>query len=78
MKALFFGRFGDADVLSYGDLPAPALDAQSVLVAPTFVGLNFADIYRRQGNYVLQGEAPWIGGYEGVGHVVAISADVCG
>lgn len=77
MKALFFDRFGDADVLSYGELSAPSLDAQSILVAPTFVGLNFADIYRRQGHYVLQGEAPWIGGYEGVGHIVAIGADVC-
>lgn len=76
MKALFFDKFGDVDVLRYGDLAPPSLDNQSVLVAPTFVGLNFADIYRRQGRYVLQGEAPWVGGYEGVGYVVATGADV--
>ena len=78
MKALFFERFGDADVLTCGDLPDPSPDRRSVLVAPTFVGLNFADIYRRQGNYVLQGAAPWIGGYEGVGRIVAVGADVTG
>jgi NADPH:quinone reductase-like Zn-dependent oxidoreductase len=78
MKALFFDRFGDADVLQYGDLPDPALDAASALVAPTAVGLNFADIYRRRGAYVLDGAAPWIGGYEGAGRIVALGDAVTG
>lgn len=34
------------------------------------IGLNFADIYRRQGDYHLMGEPPYIAGYEGSGVVV--------
>jgi NADPH2:quinone reductase len=33
------------------------------------VGLNFADVYRRNGNYHLSGSAPWVLGYEGAGVV---------
>lgn len=42
------------------------------------IGLNFADIYRRRGDYVLTGVAPHIAGYEGAGDVVAVAADVTG
>lgn len=76
MKALFFERFGGTEVLRYGVLPDPVLDAASVLVETRAVGLNFADIYRRQGLYVLDGGAPWIGGYEGAGRVVAVGPAV--
>jgi NADPH:quinone reductase len=31
--------------------------------------VNFADIYRRRGNYHLEGKPPWILGYEGAGIV---------
>ncbi|MDQ1230970.1 quinone oxidoreductase [Sphingomonas sp. SORGH_AS_0879] len=72
VKALFFDRFGGPEVLRYGALPDQALDADSVLVETSAIGLNFADIYRRQGIYVLDGEAPWIGGYEGAGRIVAV------
>ncbi|MEK9212826.1 quinone oxidoreductase family protein [Sphingomonas sp. 2378] len=76
MKALVFDRFGGADVLRYDILPDMELDATTVLVQTSAVGLNFADIYRRQGVYVLDGEAPWIGGYEGAGRVVTVGRDV--
>lgn len=78
MRALSFNRFGAAEVLRYGTFPDPALDARSVLVETTVVGLNFADVYRRQGAYVLDGGAPWIGGYEGAGQVVAVGDAVDG
>ncbi|MDR6146466.1 NADPH2:quinone reductase [Sphingomonas sp. SORGH_AS870] len=76
VKALFFDRFGGPEVLRYSALPDQALDAASVLVKTSAVGLNFADIYRRQGVYVLDGEAPWIGGYEGAGRIVAVGTGV--
>ncbi|MDN4633570.1 zinc-binding dehydrogenase [Sphingomonas sp. PsM26] len=76
MKALSFDRFGEADVLGYSVLPDPVAGAGSVLVKTTAVGLNFADVYRRRGDYVLDGEAPWIGGYEGAGRVVSVGAGV--
>jgi NADPH2:quinone reductase len=34
------------------------------------IGLNFANIYRRKGNYHLAGNPPFIAGYEGAGVVV--------
>jgi NADPH:quinone reductase len=33
------------------------------------IGLNYADIYRRKGNYHLKGNPPYIAGYEGAGFV---------
>jgi NADPH2:quinone reductase len=39
------------------------------------IGLNFADVYRRQGRYHLAGVPPWIAGYEGAGEIVALAAD---
>lgn len=78
MKALFFNRFGGPEVLLYGDRPDPPIAPGSVLVAMTAIGLNFADVYRRRGNYRLAGDRPWIGGYEGAGRIAAVGPDVEG
>jgi NADPH:quinone reductase and related Zn-dependent oxidoreductases len=71
MKALVFNTFGHADVLHWADQPNPVPGAGQVLVRMHAVGLNFADVYRRNGTYHLAGEAPWILGYEGAGDVVS-------
>ncbi|MGC1547974.1 MAG: zinc-binding dehydrogenase, partial [Rhodanobacter sp.] len=39
------------------------------------IGLNFADVYRRNGNYHLSGVAPWTLGYEGAGVIELPAAD---
>lgn len=70
MYALTFSRFGDASVLEYREMPTPQPQAGQVLVEMRAIGLNFADIYRRKGNYHLMGQAPYIAGYEGSGVVV--------
>jgi len=70
MHALTFDRFGPADVLRWTERPDPVPGAQQVLVRMKAVGLNFADVYRRNGNYHLSGTAPWVLGYEGAGVVV--------
>ena len=36
------------------------------------IGLNFADIYRRQGRYHLAGSPPWIAGYEAAGTIAEL------
>ncbi|MBD2768629.1 quinone oxidoreductase [Hymenobacter sp. BT664] len=73
MKALCFDTFGGPDVLYYGDVPAPtAPDRGEVLVRTRAIGLNFADVYRRQGHYHLLGQPPFIAGYEGSGTIEAV------
>lgn len=70
MKALLFSEFGNSDVLVYGDIPKPDIKEGEVLLKMEAIGLNYADIYRRKGNYHLKGEPPFIAGYEGSGVVV--------
>lgn len=71
MKALCFSSFGGPEVLEYRDVPDPRLRAGEVLVRTCAIGLNFADIYRRRGNYHLAGDPPYIAGYEAAGTVAA-------
>ncbi len=77
MHALIFDRFGGSDVLRWDTLPDPAPHAGQALVRMHAAGLNFADVYRRNGTYHLSGQAPWILGYEGAGviDVPAAGAD---
>lgn len=70
MKALTFSTFGHSDVLEYIDIPTPILKEAEILVEMRAIGLNFADVYRRKGNYHLKGNPPYIAGYEGAGVVV--------
>jgi len=70
MNALTFSKFGTADVLEYREVAIPTVGDGEVLVEMKAIGLNFADIYRRKGNYHLKGEPPFIAGYEGSGVVV--------
>jgi NADPH2:quinone reductase len=70
MKALTFSAFGGSEVLEYLDIPTPELRSDEILVEMKAIGLNYADIYRRKGNYHLKGNPPYIAGYEGAGVVI--------
>jgi NADPH:quinone reductase len=76
MKALIFERFGGPEVLQYIDIPDPVISENEILVRMKAVGLNFADIYRRKGNYHLSGTPPYILGYEGAGIVEQVGAGI--
>ena len=78
MKALAFEACGGPETLRYLDLPEPALQPGGLVVRMRAIGLNFADIYRRRGNYPLAGQPPHVLGYEGAGVVEAVSPDVAG
>jgi NADPH2:quinone reductase len=75
MQALVFDRFGGPEVLALRDVPDPAPRPGHAIVRLRAIGLNFADVYRRRGNYHLAGEPPWIAGYEGAGVVESSGAD---
>lgn len=70
MKALTFSEFGTSDVLQYIKIKDPILKENEVLVEMKAIGLNFADVYRRKGDYHLVGTPPFIAGYEGAGVVI--------
>lgn len=74
MQALVFSRFGEPDVLEFLEVPDPVPGPGQCLVRMEAIGLNFADIYRRQGRYHLAGTPPWIAGYEGAGVVASAPA----
>lgn len=70
MNALTFERFGGPEVLRFGAVADPQPAEGEVLVRTGAVGLNFADVYRRRGNYHLSGAPPYIAGYEAAGTIV--------
>lgn len=78
MQSLVFDEFGSADVLYLRECATPAPGEGQLLVEISAAGLNFADVYRRQGRYPLAGQAPWTAGYEGAGRVVQVGAGVSG
>ena len=78
MHALCFNKFGGPEVLYYGTVPRPEVLPGTVLLRTRAIGVNYADVYRRKGNYHLVGQPPYILGYEAAGEVVAVGPGVMG
>ncbi|MEG1502959.1 MAG: zinc-binding dehydrogenase [Enterococcus sp.] len=76
MNALYFEKFGDREVLQYGKIQRPKIKQDEILVKTEYIGLNFADIYRRRGEYYIEKHIPYINGYEAAGVVEAVGAKV--
>jgi NADPH:quinone reductase len=71
MRAVIAERHGGPDVLSVVQRDAPAPGPGQLLVDVTAAGVNFADIYRREGRPPYSGEVPYVPGMEGAGTVAA-------
>ena len=69
MRAAVVTRFGGPEVLEVRDEPEPEAGRGDLLVVPEAIGVNYRDIYEREGRY--GGEAPLVAGAEGAGVVVA-------
>jgi NADPH:quinone reductase len=67
--ALIVTAHGGIDVLAVEDRPAPEPGAGEVLVEIAAAGVNFIDVYQREGVYPTK--PPFVGGNEGAGTVVA-------
>lgn len=78
MKALVFNTFGGPEVLEYREINDPVFGPHDILLEMKVIGLNFADVYRRKGNYHLEGQPPYILGYEGAGIVKEVGSHVEG
>ena len=69
MRAAVVTSFGGPGVLELRDEPEPAAGDGDLLVATEAIGVNYRDIYEREGRY--GGKTPLVAGVEGAGTVVA-------
>lgn len=74
MKAIQVQSYGGPDVLQIADVPLPEPGTGEVRVRIEAAGVNFIDVYQREGVY--PGELPFTPGMEGAGVVDAIGPDV--
>jgi NADPH:quinone reductase len=76
MKAIRLHHTGPADVLELEDIPLPKPGPGEALVRIRAAGLNFADIYMRNGSYPAPISLPFTLGLEGAGVVEAVGEGV--
>jgi NADPH:quinone reductase len=74
MKAIRVAKPGGREALNYTDVPEPRPERGEVLIAIEFAGVNFFDVYQREGVYPVP--LPFTLGNEAAGKVVAVGADV--
>jgi NADPH2:quinone reductase len=74
MKAIRVERAGGRETLNYTDVPEPRAQARQVLVAIEYAGVNFYDVYQREGLYPVA--MPFTPGTEAAGTVAAVGAEV--
>jgi NADPH2:quinone reductase len=76
MKAIQIASTGGPEVLEYCTLPDPVPNRGEVLVRVHTSGVNFIDVYYRNGHY--KAPLPLIPGGEGSGYIAALGTDVSG
>jgi NADPH:quinone reductase len=74
MKAIQVKQPGGPEALQVVDLPVPQPAANEVVVKIAAAGVNFIDVYHREGRY--KAPLPFVIGQEGAGTVSAIGAEV--
>ena len=76
MRAIQVTEFGGPEVLKLVEVPVPDPGDDGVLVKQVAAGINYADVYQREGRS--GGTPPFIIGREGAGTVVAVGRNVSG
>ncbi|HLI38498.1 MAG TPA: quinone oxidoreductase [Streptosporangiaceae bacterium] len=76
MRAVVVEKLGGPEVLAAGERPIPDLQPGHVLVRVAAAGVNFMDIYQREGIGGYRPGLPFTPGGEGAGTVTAVAADV--
>ena len=76
MKAMRFEEFGSPNVLELVDIDKPSIGDLEVLVEVKAIGVNYADIARREGKYVVPTMLPFIPGAEVAGVILEVGKDV--
>ncbi|HXD34756.1 MAG TPA: quinone oxidoreductase [Pyrinomonadaceae bacterium] len=76
MKAIQVSRVGGPDVLTLVDLPEPEPKPNEAIVSIKSAGVNFIDVYFREGRY--PAPLPFVNGQEGAGIVSAVGSEATG
>ncbi|MGW1074195.1 quinone oxidoreductase family protein [Streptomyces sp. NPDC002537] len=74
MRAIVVTQYGGPEVLTVAERPAPAPGPGQVVARPSVIGVNFKDIYEREGRAKLS--PPFVPGSEGAGTVTAVGEGV--
>lgn len=74
MKAIQVKQTGGPEVLQLADLPIPQPKANEAVVKIAVSGVNFIDVYQREGRYSVP--LPFVLGQEGAGVVTAVGPEV--
>ena len=74
MKAIQVAQVGGPEALKLVELPVPNPKPNEALVQIEAAGVNFIDVYFREGRY--PAPLPFVNGQEGAGLVVAVGPDV--
>ena len=74
MKAIQVSKTGGPEVLTFIDIPAPKPKANEVIVKISAAGINFIDVYFREGRY--PAALPFVSGQEASGVVSEVGAEV--
>src|ERR1700749_648256 len=79
MRAVVIEQLGGPEVMKLTELPDPKPEAGQLVVKVAAAGVNFMDIYQRQGvGGYKPASFPVIQGAEGAGTVTALGPDVTG
>lgn len=78
MRAIVVSKHGGPDVLQARDWPDPAAGPGQLLVRVHAAGVNFVDIYQREGRPPYTPRLPYVPGSEGAGTVTAAGEGVTG
>jgi NADPH:quinone reductase-like Zn-dependent oxidoreductase len=78
MKALYFDKHGELDVVKYGDVPDPEPGPGEVLIRVHACALNFLDIWVRRGWPGLNLQMPHWCGADVAGEIAALGENVSG
>ena len=76
MRAIVVTRHGGPEVLELQEQPAPEPGPGQLLVDVEAAGVNYRDIYEREGGGHHGGETPFVAGVEGAGTVAAVGDEV--
>ncbi len=74
MKAIQVKQVGGPEAMELVELPVPEPKANEAVVKLAASGVNFIDVYHREGRYKVP--LPFVPGQEGAGTVTAVGADV--